>query len=64
MTDERRLVALELKFMHQERLLEELSGVLAEQQKEIARLTAELGALRERLRAAEEPVPNEPPPHY
>lgn len=64
MIDERRVVELELKFMHQERLLEELSGVLAAQQKELAQLTAELSALRERLRAAEEAVPNEPPPHY
>lgn len=64
MIDERRVVALELKFMHQERLLEELSGVLAAQQKELAQLTAELSALRERLRAAEDVVPNEPPPHY
>jgi SlyX protein len=62
--DEQRLVDLELKFMHQDRLLEELSSVLAAQQKELTRLGSEVAVLRERLRAAESAVPNEPPPHY
>jgi uncharacterized coiled-coil protein SlyX len=50
--------------MHQDRLLEELSSVLAAQQKELTRLGSEVAVLRERLRAAESAVPNEPPPHY
>ena len=61
---ERRIVDLELRYMRSERMLQELSDVLASQQKTIDRLTAEVTLLRERLTEDVTARPNEPPPHY
>lgn len=60
-----RLVELESRLMHQEKLLEQLDGVVIEQQKNIERLTRELLRLKDHLlqppaETGEEP----PPPHY
>jgi SlyX protein len=60
---EPRIVDLEVRYMHLEKLLQELSDVLAQQEKTIARLVAEVTELRERL-PDDGARPNEPPPHY
>lgn len=62
---EKRIVDLELRYMRAERMLQDLSDVLIDQQKTIDRLTAEVASLRERVPdEAGGPVPNERPPHY
>ena len=61
---ERRIIDLELKFMEQSRLLEEISHVLFAQQKLVDALTQRLDRLEGRLRDMGDAVPNEPPPHY
>ena len=60
-----RLTELELKYMRLERHVEELSGVVAEQQKTIDTLVAELRATTNRLRDLGQEAPvAEKPPHY
>lgn len=60
-----RLTELELKYMRLERTVEELSGVIAEQQKTIDMLVKELGAATARLRdMGQEAGTAEKPPHY
>jgi len=59
----RRLVDLEHRYMRNEKMLDDLSDVVAAQQKTIDRLDAELTTLRERF-AGVANGPNEPPPHY
>jgi uncharacterized coiled-coil protein SlyX len=60
-----RLTELELKYMRLERHVEELSGVVAEQQKTIDGLVAELRTTVARLRdIGESASPGEKPPHY
>ena len=60
-----RLTELELKYMRLERHVEELSGVVAEQQKTIDALVAELRATTARLRDLGDAAPaGEDPPHY
>lgn len=56
---------LELRFMQQEKLTEELNEVIVEQQRAIDRLAQELRALREQILAGAEAAPkDERPPHY
>lgn len=60
-----RLTELELKYMRLERTVEELSGVIADQQKTIDALTKELVTMTSRLRdMGQEAPPTEKPPHY
>jgi uncharacterized coiled-coil protein SlyX len=61
---ERRLVDLELRFMKLERYAQELSDVVAEQQRRIDALVSETTRLRERATQQEPAVPNDRPPHY
>ncbi len=61
---ERRIVDLEERYVHQERLLEELNAVVVQQSKEIERLRLDLRRLGDRALRGEDEVPNEPPPHY
>ena len=61
---EERLVALEVRYMHLERQLEELSHVVFEQQKLIDRLTKELTVLHKSLGGVKVGPGDEPPPHY
>jgi len=66
---QRRLIALETRLTHYERMAEELSDVMAEQQRTIDLLTAQLRRLTERMRdmaAGWSPSPQDekPPPHY
>jgi len=61
-----RLTELELKYMRLERTVEELSGVVAEQQKTIDRLLAQLAATASRVRDLGDAAgpSDEKPPHY
>lgn len=60
-----RLTELELKYMRLERTVEELSGVIADQQKTIDALVKELGAATARLRDMGQEAPSaDKPPHY
>ncbi|HSQ67939.1 MAG TPA: SlyX family protein [Polyangiaceae bacterium] len=61
-----RLTELELKYMRLERTVEELSGVVAEQQKTIDRLLAQLAATAARVRDLGDAAGpgDENPPHY
>jgi SlyX protein len=66
---EERITDLEIRFMHQERTIHELSDALFRQQQAIERLEGELRQIRDQfgqvflspVRSAEE---EEPPPHY
>jgi len=61
---ESRLVALEVRYTHLERQVEELSQVVFSHQKVIDRLTKELAALRSRSSGVDEGPGNETPTHY
>jgi SlyX protein len=63
MMDER-LVALEIRYTHLERLVEELSQVIFAQQKAIDRLSKEVTALRRTQSGVKAGPGDEPPPHY
>lgn len=68
MTDlETRLVELELRYTEQQHLLEELSGVVATQQRTIDIMEAQLRLMRTKLEAepgVTDAGPAEKPPHY
>ena len=59
-----RVVDLEIRYAHLERQLGELNQVVFEQQKAIAMLEQQLGAMRSRVAGLGEPMPIEKPPHY
>jgi SlyX protein len=59
---EPRLVALETRYTHIERLVDELSQVVFLQQKTIDRLSAEVTLLRNNTSGTT--APSERPPHY
>lgn len=60
-----RLTELELKYMRLERTVEELSGVVADQQKTIDALVKELNTATARLRdMGQDAQAAEKPPHY
>lgn len=65
---EERLLSLEERYCHQERLIEELSGVLHGQQQAIDRLSREVSRLRAQLAEVCDQIagtpPAEKPPHY
>ncbi|WP_431854181.1 SlyX family protein [Azospirillum sp.] len=66
---ERRLIDLESRLAHHERMAEELSSVVFEQGRAIDLLTAQVRRLRERLMLLEagaerSPQDDRPPPHY
>ncbi len=61
---EERLVALEVRYTHLERQVDELSQVLFEQQKLVDRLVRELTVLRKTLSGIKAGPGDEPPPHY
>ena len=70
MTDyEQRLIALESRLTHHERMAEEMSEIIADQQRTIDLLTVQLRRLGDRMRdmAADwspSPQDDRPPPHY
>lgn len=61
---EERLVDLELKYMVLQRTVEELSDVVASQQRALDAALASLRRLQARLTDLGDDAPNEPPPHY
>jgi SlyX protein len=64
---ERRIVDLELRFMLQEKLTEELNQVIVEQQRALDRLALEMRTLQEQVRAGaggDATPKDERPPHY
>lgn len=66
---ESRIVDLEMRFMHQESLLQELNDVVISQQQNIDNLLREVGLLKKQLTASSQSIirdPSEetPPPHY
>jgi SlyX protein len=67
MQDESRMVELELRYMQQQELLQQLSDVLYAQQRELAALKAEVDRLKEKLAGDPGLVDSrqqEKPPHY
>jgi SlyX protein len=60
---EHRLTELEIRSMHQEDLLQQLSDVVREQQDRIDALNRSLDALRSQVNASVEDD-DSPPPHY
>ena len=65
---EERIVAVEIKLMHQERLLETLNQVIIELRAELDGLRTELERMAVERRGAgageDEAPANDPPPHY
>ena len=66
---EDRITELELRFMHQEKTIQELDDTVCRQDEIIIRLERELSLLREQYlliapSLAREPEDEEPPPHY
>ena len=69
LANEDRLIALESRIAHYEQMAEDLSDVIARQDKNIDLLTAQVRCLIERLRTVEvgidrSPQYDRPPPHY
>ena len=66
---EERITELELRFMHQEKIINDLNDTVCRQELAIVRLEREMGRMREQFltmspsinRTADE---EEPPPHY
>lgn len=66
-TTEERFVTLETKVAYQEKLLADLSDILAEQSRDIADLRRQLERMERAYRDAKDEkqtLPHEPPPHY
>lgn len=64
---EQRLAELELKYLEQQELLQQLSNVIYEQQQQLGTLETELRLLARKLEGEPGMVDaarNEPPPHY
>jgi SlyX protein len=66
---EHRVIELETRLTHQERLCEDLSDVIAAQARTIDALTAQVRMLRDRVSdlaaaAPRSPQDERPPPHY
>ncbi len=59
-----RLIDLESRLMHQEKLYEQLNEVVTEQAALIDRLHREISRLKEQILAGPNEDVNEPPPHY
>ena len=60
--NEARLVELEIRFTHQQALLDELSDLIRSQASDIVRLKDEIVRLRDSIRPEEDE--QRPPPHY
>lgn len=65
---DKRLIDLEIKFTHQEELLNELNHIVAKQQLHIEKLTKEIVTLAEMLSKSEvhstRTLKDDVPPHY
>ena len=61
---ESRLVDLEIRYVHLQREVAELSQVVFEQQKSIDYLKKELAVTRGKIDSMADPIANDSPPHY
>lgn len=66
---EERITELELRFMHQEKIINDLNETVCRQELAIVRLERELGLMREQFLVLSPsmnrtPDEEEPPPHY
>lgn len=61
---EQRVIELEIKLTHQDRLLEELNEVVIEQRVHLDKLEKRADALEKALFSIQDDPGNEPPPHY
>jgi len=66
---ETRIIALETSLAYQERLIQDLNGVIASQQKQIDALRTDIDRILSHLKAADavqiaRPDEDTPPPHY
>ena len=64
-----RIVALEVRVTHQDRVIEDLNALVTEQWKQIEALAKQVERMADRLRRVEDNVPapdtpDPPPPHY
>ena len=59
-----RLTELEIRYVHQQDTLDQLSDVVASQGRLIDALRAELEALKRMADAPKTPPADDPPPHY
>jgi SlyX protein len=64
MTPEERLTELEIRYTHQQDMIEQLSDLVARQGRQLDALRAELDRLRLQAEADGPSPPNERPPHY
>jgi SlyX protein len=64
MTPEERLTELEIRYTHQQDMIEQLSDLVARQGRLLDALRAEIDRLRRQAEADEPTPPNERPPHY
>lgn len=68
MSPEERLTALEERMAHQDRTIEDMSNVIAEQWREIDRLKRQLQLIDDQMAAVEQLARSgkaePPPPHY
>jgi uncharacterized coiled-coil protein SlyX len=66
--DQNRLTEVETRYTYLERLVQELSTVVHEQQRTIEGLTVRLkrmeAAINEAIDPSTDPMPHEKPPHY
>lgn len=64
-TDDTRVVDLEVRYSHLEDLVEQLSDLVRVQQEQIEQLKAAVRQMYGRIEAlSAEPTPHERPPHY
>lgn len=61
---EQRLNDLEVRYTHQQALIEDLSDLIRDQHMLITRLKNRIDMLEERADSQATEIPNEPPPHY
>ena len=61
---EKRLVELEIKYTHQEELLDQLNKIVAKQDHFIEKINKELNEIKLSSIQSQESVGNEKPPHY
>lgn len=68
MSDQERLTALEERLAHQDRTIEEMSALIADQWREIERLKRRMQLIDDQVAAVEQMARSEkaepPPPHY
>ena len=62
--NDERMIDLEMRLMHQEKLLEQLNEAVTKQHMQIDGLTRAIVHLKEQVLGGDTEDVNEPPPHY